>query len=84
MLNVGRCAGRPRTRSAAIQIKTPSIDDEVRTLSGGNQQKVQIARWLAADARILILIDPTRASTSARAARSSASGSISVDRAGQS
>jgi ABC-type sugar transport system ATPase subunit len=43
-----------------LDIKTPSIDAEVRTLSGGNQQKVQAARWLAADARILILIDPTR------------------------
>ena len=45
---------------AALGIKTASIDAEVRTLSGGNQQKVQIARWLAADARILIMIDPTR------------------------
>jgi ABC-type sugar transport system ATPase subunit len=43
-----------------LNIKTVSIGAEVRTLSGGNQQKVQIARWLAADARILILIDPTR------------------------
>ena len=33
---------------------------EVRTLSGGNQQKVQVARWLAAGARIFVLIDPTR------------------------
>ena len=32
----------------------------MRTLSGGNQQKVQVARWLAADARIFVLIDPTR------------------------
>lgn len=45
---------------AALAIKTQSLDSEVRSLSGGNQQKVQIARWLAAGARILILIDPTR------------------------
>jgi ABC-type sugar transport system ATPase subunit len=44
----------------ALHIKTPSIDAEVRTLSGGNQQKVQVARWLAAAARIFVLIDPTR------------------------
>jgi ABC-type sugar transport system ATPase subunit len=43
-----------------LSIKATSTGVEVRTLSGGNQQKVQIARWLAAEARILILIDPTR------------------------
>ena len=43
-----------------LQIKAESIDAEMRTLSGGNQQKVQIGRWLAAGAQILILIDPTR------------------------
>lgn len=43
-----------------LAIKTRSIDSMVGTLSGGNQQKVQVARWLAADARILILVDPTR------------------------
>jgi ABC-type sugar transport system ATPase subunit len=43
-----------------LDIRTRSIDTRVGTLSGGNQQKVQVARWLAADARILILVDPTR------------------------
>lgn len=43
-----------------LKIKAESIDAEMRTLSGGNQQKVQIGRWLAAGAQILILIDPTR------------------------
>jgi D-xylose transport system ATP-binding protein len=43
-----------------LHIKAVSMDAEVRTLSGGNQQKVQIGRWLAADAETLILLDPTR------------------------
>ncbi len=43
-----------------LNIKTTSIDRKVAVLSGGNQQKVQAARWIAAHARILILIDPTR------------------------
>jgi ABC-type sugar transport system ATPase subunit len=46
--------------ASAVRIKASSIDAEVSTLSGGNQQKVQVARWLAADAQVLVLIDPTR------------------------
>jgi ABC-type sugar transport system ATPase subunit len=43
-----------------LRIKAGDIDVLVGTLSGGNQQKVQVARWLAAGVRVLLLIDPTR------------------------
>ncbi len=43
-----------------LKIKAVDVDVVVGTLSGGNQQKVQVARWLAAGVRILLLIDPTR------------------------
>jgi ABC-type sugar transport system ATPase subunit len=43
-----------------LRIKASNIDVLVGTLSGGNQQKVQVARWLAAGARTLLLVDPTR------------------------
>lgn len=44
----------------AIDIKTPSILQQVKNLSGGNQQKVQIGKWLFSDPKILILDEPTR------------------------
>jgi D-xylose transport system ATP-binding protein len=43
-----------------LAIRTPSVKANVGTLSGGNQQKVQVSRWLAAGVRILLLVDPTR------------------------
>lgn len=43
-----------------INIKTPSIDQKVNLLSGGNQQKVQIAKWLFTHPKVLILDEPTR------------------------
>jgi ABC-type sugar transport system ATPase subunit len=43
-----------------LNIKANDIDTLVGELSGGNQQKVQVARWLAAGVGVLLLIDPTR------------------------
>ncbi|MDR2393463.1 MAG: sugar ABC transporter ATP-binding protein [Treponema sp.] len=46
--------------SASLDIKTPGIMQLTRNLSGGNQQKVVLAKWLAANCRILIFDEPTR------------------------
>jgi len=44
----------------ALSIKTPSIDQKVLNLSGGNQQKVSVAKWLFVKPKVLILDEPTR------------------------
>ena len=44
----------------ALEVKTPSNDQLVKNLSGGNQQKVVIAKWLERNCDILIFDEPTR------------------------
>jgi ribose transport system ATP-binding protein len=44
----------------SLIIKTPSLQQKVKNLSGGNQQKLVVAKWLTADTDILIFDEPTR------------------------
>ncbi|HHT48269.1 MAG TPA: sugar ABC transporter ATP-binding protein [Firmicutes bacterium] len=48
-----------QTYVGELNIKTPTIETLVRTLSGGNQQKVILSKWLSSDAKIFILDQPT-------------------------
>ncbi len=65
-LDFGGWVNTRKTRSTAehyvstLSIKTPSILQRVRNLSGGNQQKVVVGKWLTADTEILIFDEPTR------------------------
>ena len=45
---------------SALRIRTPSLHQRVRNLSGGNQQKVVVGKWLTADTNVLIFDEPTR------------------------
>ena len=63
--NAGFVNGRKQRRQAkemvgGLNIRTPGVGQEIRYLSGGNQQKVVIGKWLLADSRILIMDEPTR------------------------
>lgn len=72
IVNLQKVMGRTRTIQAALEneaandyvqklkISTRSIMDSVGNLSGGNQQKVVIAKWMFADANVIIFDEPTR------------------------
>jgi inositol transport system ATP-binding protein len=53
-------ASEGRRLAASLRLRTPGLDEPVMNLSGGNQQKVLIGRWLLTGPRILILDEPTR------------------------
>jgi len=54
----GRTVSREYVKK--LRIKTPSLNTPVKNLSGGNQQKVVVAKWLARDCDVLIFDEPTR------------------------
>jgi ribose transport system ATP-binding protein len=60
VVNNGKTRATAERYVSALAIKTPSIQQLVRNLSGGNQQKVVIGKWLTADTDILIFDEPTR------------------------
>jgi ABC-type sugar transport system ATPase subunit len=60
MVRAGQLRSRADEHVGRLGIRTPSVDQEVGMLSGGNQQKVVFAKWLEAAPTVLLLDDPTR------------------------
>lgn len=60
MLNKKRDTKMAEEQSKALAIKTPNLEQAVECLSGGNQQKVVLGKWLALTPKVLILDEPTR------------------------
>jgi ribose transport system ATP-binding protein len=59
-LNRARERRVAETEVARFRVKAPSIETKVVNLSGGNQQKVVLAKWLAMSPRVIMLDEPTR------------------------
>ncbi|WP_088052416.1 multiple monosaccharide ABC transporter ATP-binding protein [Virgibacillus dakarensis] len=60
VLQKGREIGEAESIKSKINIKTPTIQQKVLNLSGGNQQKVVLGKWIFTDPDVLILDEPTR------------------------
>ncbi len=60
LLNHRKAANTARSISDRLHIKTPSVETRVGDLSGGNQQKIVIGKWLTRDLKVLILDEPSR------------------------
>jgi ribose transport system ATP-binding protein len=60
LIQRGRENALARRQVEALQVKTPGIESRVMNLSGGNQQKVVLAKWLAMNPVVMILDEPTR------------------------
>jgi ribose transport system ATP-binding protein len=59
-VNKGRERSAATVNATRFGVKTATIDTEVRTLSGGNQQKVVLARWIPMSPKVMIFDEPTR------------------------
>ena len=60
VINFGEAKKRTNRQIDAMRIKTPSCNTQIKNLSGGNQQKVILGRWMEKNVDILILDEPTR------------------------
>ena len=59
-VNDRKTAQKAKEYVQSLSIKTPSVKQRVAYLSGGNQQKVAVAKWLAADCDVYIFDEPTK------------------------